>query len=75
MKGKKTSKYFGVSRKSQGYRRSKSALEEKWIGQVYFDGIKKSRIFDAERDAAKWVDIQRIRHGADPINILTKIKK
>lgn len=41
----------------------------KWIGSIK----QRSKKFKKERDAAKWVDLQLIRDGQEPVNILKRV--
>ena len=41
-----------------------------WHAVMRFGGISTSKIYSTEREAAKAVDIFRINHGLEPINIL-----
>ena len=46
----------------------KNSRDEVFTGRV----LNKSKTFDKEKDAAKWVDVQLIRAGKKPVNVLIK---
>ena len=47
----------------------------RYIGQIVIDKKQQKKTgFKTEKEAAKWVDIQLIRAGKEPRNILKQIK-
>ena len=70
----KTSKYYGVSRYAPktgtGIKQNSSRF--KWQAGFTLNGRVKSKIFINEKDAAKYVDMQLILAGKEPVNILTR---
>jgi len=41
-------------------------------GQISVNKYKAEKFFTDIREAAKWYDLQRIKHGLEPINILKR---
>lgn len=62
------------------YSHKKGGYNIFWAAEIYIDGVKKREIFsrlngkcaESERAAAKWVDLQLIRAGKEPVNILKR---
>jgi hypothetical protein len=64
----KPSKYIGVN----SYEKKGVNI---WISKVNIKGVVQQKSgHTTEREAAKWVDLQLIRKGQDPVNILKRIK-
>lgn len=70
----KTTKYFGVCKVKRPH--------QKWNNLEWQASVKNSksqrmayRYFDNDKDAAKWVDLQLIKQGKDPVNILKKLNE
>lgn len=55
-------------------RRTQGRDNLKWLAKYRLKGKQRNKTFplDQEKEAAKWIDIQLIRAGKDPVNILTK---
>jgi len=63
-----TIKYLGKSKiYKHTYKELRSNGELGWFGNVW---SQKKSGFDNERDCALWVDMQLIRKGKPPVNIL-----
>ena len=66
---RKSDKYKGVYILA-----SKRLGEDSFRGQVMINGTIRSKSLSTEYEAARWVDLQLIRDGQEPINVLKKIK-
>jgi hypothetical protein len=71
MKTQKTD-YFGVSEVKNP---SSKWANKRYQGSFYNQktGRHSFKYFDNMRDAAKWVDLQLIRVGKDPVNVLIRL--
>lgn len=64
----KTSNYKGVSyHGAQG--------KKNWVMSITINGENYSRLFKHEREAAKAYDIERIKAGLEPVNVLKPVEK
>lgn len=61
------SQYKGVSRCQ-----NKKTGEYVWQGTFYYKGSQNSKFYETEREAAKAVDLFKINHGLEPVNILVR---
>ena len=64
-----SSKYRGVRAETNPQQRYKGLI---WVGQFSHKGRVQKKVFRDEREAAKWYDLQRIRAGLEPCNVLVR---